>query len=82
KVFPHYDGPYNIFDVHAETSNYTLKLPNSPNTYPTYHTSELRLFLANDAVLFLAHKLSQLQPIKKTSNGLKEYLVQEIIDSH
>ncbi|KIM86039.1 hypothetical protein PILCRDRAFT_50653, partial [Piloderma croceum F 1598] len=80
KFFPHYDGPYNIIDVHTETSNYMLELPNSLNTYPTYHALELKLFLANDAALFLSHKLSQLQPII-TSDGLKEYLVQEIIDS-
>jgi hypothetical protein len=39
--FPRYDGLYNIIDVHTGTSNYTLELPNAPNTYPTYHSSEL-----------------------------------------
>jgi len=81
KFFPCYDGPYNIIDVHTETSNYTLELPNSPNTYPTYHASELKPFLANDAMLFLSRELSQPQPIV-TLDGLEEYLVQEIIDSH
>ncbi|KIM73479.1 hypothetical protein PILCRDRAFT_24752, partial [Piloderma croceum F 1598] len=71
---------YNIIDVHAETLNYTLKLPNSSNTYPMYHASELKPFLANDAVLFPGRELSQLQPII-TSNGLEKYLVQEIINS-
>ncbi|KIM73370.1 hypothetical protein PILCRDRAFT_54478, partial [Piloderma croceum F 1598] len=80
KFFPHYDGPYDIIDVHTETSNYTLELPNSPNTYPTYHTSELKLFSANNDALFPSCELSQPQPII-TSDGLKEYLVQEIIDS-
>ena len=41
KFFPCYDGPYNIIDMHTGTSNYTLELPNTPNTYPTYHSSEL-----------------------------------------
>ena len=40
KFFPHFDGPYDIIDEHLATSNYTLELPNSPNTYPTYHASE------------------------------------------
>jgi hypothetical protein len=80
KFFPRYDGPYDIIDVHTETSNYTLELPNSLNTYPTYHASELKAFLANDATLFPTHELSQPRPIV-TPDGLEEYLVQEIIDS-
>ena len=48
KFFPHYDGPYNIINEHAATLNYTLELLNNPNTYPTYHTSELKNFVPND----------------------------------
>src|ERR1700683_2226576 len=47
KFFPRYDSPYNITDVHTETLNYTLKLPNSPNMFPTYHASELKAYLPN-----------------------------------
>jgi hypothetical protein len=50
--FPCYDGPYHIIDIHAVMSNYTLELPNSPNTFPTFHASELKPFLLNDATLF------------------------------
>ena len=57
KLFPCYDGPYTIIDVHSETSNYTLKLPNLPNIYPTYYASELRTFLHNDPTLFPSHRL-------------------------
>ena len=67
KFFSCYDGPYNIIDAHAATSNYTLELPNNPNTYPTYHTSELKNFVPNDPILF---------------PGLEEFLVEEILDSH
>jgi hypothetical protein len=45
KFFPRFDGPYDIIDVHVETSNYTLELPNSPNTYLTYHASELKPYM-------------------------------------
>ena len=47
KFFPHYDGPYDIIDVHIETLNYTLELPNSPNTYLTYrgHDTEPRILM-------------------------------------
>jgi hypothetical protein len=81
KFFPCYNGPYDVINVHTETFNYTLKLPNSPNTYPTYHTSKLKLFLPNAANIFPSHELAQPQPIL-TTNGLKEYFVQEIINSH
>jgi hypothetical protein len=80
KFFPRYDGPYRITDAHVETSNYTLELPNSPNTYPTYHTSELKAFLPNNSTLFPSRETAQPQPIV-TVDGLEEYHVQEIIDS-
>ena len=80
KFFPWYDGPYNIIDVHVETLNYTLELPNSPNTYPTYHASELKAAPSNDLTLFPSCELAQPHPIV-TSEGLEEYHVQEIIDS-
>ena len=80
KFFPCYDGPYNIIDEHAATSNYTLELPNNPNTYPTYHTSKLKTFVLNDPILFTSCKLSQPLPIL-TPDGLEEFLVQEIQDS-
>jgi hypothetical protein len=38
KFFPCFDGLYTIIDMHAASSNYTLELLNSLNTYPTYHT--------------------------------------------
>ena len=80
KFFPRFDGLYQIIDAHAASSNYTLELLNLPNTYPTYHASELKPFLPNDASLFPSHELPQPDPIL-TPNGLEEYLVDEIIDS-
>ena len=80
KFFPCYDSLYDIIDTHLTTSNYTLKLPNSPNTYPMYHASELKPFVPNDTSLFPSSKLSQPKPIL-TSDGLEEFLVQDIIDA-
>ena len=80
KFYPRYDGPFNIIDVHTGTSNYTLELPNTPNTYPTYHSSELRSFIPNNPILFPVRKLPEPHPVI-TSDGLEEFLVQEIIDS-
>jgi hypothetical protein len=80
KFFPRFDGPYDIIDVHAATSNYTLKLPNSPNTYPTYHASELKAFIANNSSLFPNRKYTQPRPII-TNDGMEEYLIDQTIDS-
>ena len=80
KFFPQYDGPYHIIDEHVATSNYTLELPNSPNIFPMFHTSELKPFLPNDTILFPSRELSHPQPIV-TPDGLAKYLIQEIIDS-
>ena len=71
KFFPHFDSPYHIIDAHTVSSNYTLELPNSPNTYPTYHISELKPFLPNDASLFPSCKLPRPEPVL-TPNGLEE----------
>ena len=81
KFFPRYDGPYDIINTHVETSNYTLELPNSPNTYPTYHTSELKACVPNDPVLFPSHEHARLGPTIITDDSLEEFLVQEIIDA-
>jgi hypothetical protein len=80
KFFPHYDGPYNMIDTHLCTSNYTLKLPNLQNTYPTYHVSELKAFVLNDVSLFPSCELSNPQPVV-IPDGLEEFLVEDIIDA-
>jgi hypothetical protein len=80
KFFPQYDGPYIIINAHPETSNYTLELPNSPNIFPTFHSSELKPHFANDPVLFPSRKMAEPQPVL-TDQGLEEYLIEEIIDS-
>jgi hypothetical protein len=61
-------------------SNYTLELPNLPNIFPTFHSSKLKHHFENDTILFPSREMAELQPVL-TSQGLKEYLVDEIIDS-
>ena len=80
KFFPHFNGPYNIIDTHVSTSNYTLELPNLPNTFPTYHASELKPFIPNNSLLFPSRELLNPQPIV-TEDSLEEFLVQVIIDT-
>ena len=80
KFFSHFDDLYQIIDTHTASSNYTLELLNSPNTYPTYHASKLKPFLSNDPSLFPSRELLHPEPIL-TPDGIEEYLVDEIIDS-
>jgi len=40
KFIPHFDGPYVIINSMPEFSAYTLDLPNSPNIFPTFHSSQ------------------------------------------
>jgi hypothetical protein len=79
KFFPHFDGPYTITDVHPETSNYTLEMPNS-NVFPTFHASELKRFILNDTALFPQCELMSPGPIV-TADGLEEYFIEEIVDA-
>lgn len=51
KFLPHWDGPYKITKCFPEVLSYTLDLPNSPNTFPSYHSSELKQFFSNDDTL-------------------------------
>jgi hypothetical protein len=79
KFFPHFDGLYDIIDVHPETTNYMLDLPNS-NTFPTFHSSLLKCFVVNDADLFPSRETSMPGPIMM-DDGLEEYFMDSIIDS-
>jgi hypothetical protein len=80
KFFPRYDGPYDVIDAFPHVSAYKLELPNSPNIFPTFHSSEIKRFIPNDPSLFPNRTEPQPGPIL-TPDGLEEYLVEEIIDA-
>lgn len=52
KFLPCFDSPYIVTKSHPEFSTYTLKMPNLPNVFPTFHASQLKRFVANDPDLF------------------------------
>jgi len=52
KFMPHYDGPYTITEVNELHSTVTLNLPNSPNIYPTFHTSQVIPYIESDTEKF------------------------------
>ena len=61
KFMPHYDGPYIMTDTAAEVSTITVDMPNNPNTFPTFHTSQALLFVENDKDLFPSQEQEQPQ---------------------
>jgi hypothetical protein len=79
KFFLCWDGPYRVTGAHPEVSTYTLNIP--MNQHLTFHASELKRHLANDAALFPSCELAQPGPIL-TPDGMEEYLVEQIIDSY
>jgi hypothetical protein len=52
KFMPRNDGPYTITHTFPECSEYTLKLPNNPNTFPGFHAHLLKQYIPNDPLLF------------------------------
>jgi hypothetical protein len=80
KFFPRFDGPYTIIRAHPEFSTYTLDMPNSPLTFPTFHASQLKRFVSNNVDLFPSREHSRPKPIV-TTDGVEEYSIEEIIDA-
>ena len=78
KFFPWWDGLYKITDSFPKASMYTLQT--GTTIHPVFHVSQLKHYIPNDPVLFPSHILSQPPPLF-TTNGLEEYLVEEIINS-
>jgi hypothetical protein len=81
KFFPRWDGPYKVTVTHPESSLYTIDLPLDCGDFLTYYASELKLHIANDAMLFPSREHSRPGPLL-TSDGLQEREIDQILDSH
>ena len=79
KFMPRYDGPYTIIDTDEAHSTVTLELPNVPNIFPTFHTSEILPFIENDAMLFPSRKFEEPPPILNPE-GDEEFFIDKILD--
>lgn len=73
KFMPWYDGLYTIIDVNNEHSTITLNLPNAPNIFLTFYTSEVLLYIESDTELFPSCKYEELLPIE-TEDGTGYYI--------
>jgi hypothetical protein len=79
KYMPRFDGPYTIIAKHAECSTFTLDLPNQPDVFPVFHSSELEPYVENDPDLFPSRTLPEPEPVIN-NDGDPEWLVEDIID--
>jgi hypothetical protein len=52
KFMPRHDGPYTVTHTFPERSEYMLKLPNNPNTFPGFHAHLLKRYIPNNPLLF------------------------------
>lgn len=78
KFMPCYNGPYLVTNTAPDVLTVTVDMPNNPNTFPTFHTSQVLLFVENDDELFPLWKQDQLEPV--VIKGENEYYVDRILD--
>ena len=81
KFMPLYNSPYTITNVDEKHSTITLNLPNSPNIFPVFHTSEILPFMESDISLFPSRRLEEPPPIL-TEDSDEEYFIEKILDAH
>src|SRR5271168_3943496 len=78
KFMPRFDGPYKITNINPAHSTVTLDLPQSPDIFPVFHTSEVLPFLENDNTLFPSRALHYPEPVSVNDN--LEYVIERILD--
>ena len=78
KFMPHFDGPYTVTTIAPHVSTVTLDMPNTPNAFPVFHTSQVRPLRMNDANLFPSCKLERLGPVLIDSK--EEFTIDHILD--
>jgi len=79
KFMPHYDGPYMIIDTDKAHSTVTLDLPNSPNIFPMFHTSQVIPYIESDTDKFPSCRFEEPDPII-TDDGQEEQYIDKILD--
>jgi hypothetical protein len=78
KFMPRFNGPYLVMDTAPEISTVMIELPNHPNTFPTFHTSQVQPFVENDRELFPGCELDE--PPLVFVEDKEEYFVDRILD--
>ncbi|EIW82018.1 hypothetical protein CONPUDRAFT_34086, partial [Coniophora puteana RWD-64-598 SS2] len=55
KFIPRYNSPYHIISAHPNILTYMLDVPNDLHIHPTFHVSQLKMYIPNNNALFLSH---------------------------
>ena len=72
KFSPQWDGPYTVVDANPGASTYMLDMDGHDRIFPTFHSSKLKLHIANNEALFPNWGHSRPGPVL-TLNGLEEH---------
>ena len=80
KFMPRNDGPYTVIKAFPEKSEYTLRLPNNPQTFPGFHSSLLKPFIPNDPTLFPDREFTRPGAVV-TEDGTEENMIDKIVDA-
>jgi hypothetical protein len=80
KFMPRSDGPYTVVKAFPEKSEYTLRLPNNPQTFPGFHSSLLKPFVPNDPILFPDREFTRPGAVV-TEDGTEENMIDKIVDA-
>ena len=80
KFMPRNDGPYTVVKAFPEKSEYTLRLPNNPQTFPGFHASLLKPFVPNDPTLFPDREFTRPGAVV-TEDGTEENMIDKIVDA-
>lgn len=78
KFMPWYNRSYLIMDTVPEILMVTVDMLNHPNSFLTFHTSQVCPFVENDKDLFPSWELTEPPPV--FVNEEEEYLVDRILD--
>lgn len=78
---PQFDGPFEITEVHPDSSNVTVFRPNNPDAYGKYHTSKLCAHTRGDPELHPLHENDEPGPVFAPDTGVDEHFVDRIIDA-
>ena len=80
KFMPRFDGAYRIIDVDEAHSTVTLNLPNSPNIFPTFHTSQVIPYIESNTEKFPSCHFEEPTPII-TEDSHEEQYIDRILDA-
>ena len=75
---PPLNSPYLVMDTFPKASTVTLDIPNTPNLFPTFHTSHVKPFKKNDSTKYPSRSLAKPGPI--VVDGTPEHFIQKIIN--